>query len=181
MLTFIGRINVHQTQSLMMAFICKISNIYNDLNFRRFGLKVSIMGSLGLGNFDHHVAQKKSSKSVQIFLYTKPSVFNVDSLMPMRLSQNWPLGSVTSVELINKTTGRMWADAQRDGRPAKYRCHPLRCSVIPLLVLGRKVWLTPAAGVSCSNAANIGEGKTWTQSEFCTWQNSVSWQEPPKM
>jgi len=32
-----------------------------------------------------------------------------------------------------------------------------------------------------SNAANIGERKTWTQSEFCTWQNSVRWQEPPKM
>jgi len=24
----------------------------------------------------------------------------------------------------------------------------------------------PAAGVPCSNAANIGERKTWTQSEF---------------
>ena len=45
----------------------------------------------------------------------------------------------------------------------------------------RKVWLqTPAAGVSCSNAANTGERKTWTQSEFCTWQNSVRRQEPPK-
>jgi len=36
-----------------------------------------------------------------------------------------------------------------------------------------KVWLTPAAGVPCSNAANIGERKTWTSSEFCTEQNSV--------
>jgi len=35
--------------------------------------------------------------------------------------------------------------------------------------------------VPCSNAANIGERKTWTQSEFCTWQNSVTGQEPPKM
>jgi len=25
-----------------------------------------------------------------------------------------------------------------------------------------KVWLLPAAGVPCSNAANIGERKTWT-------------------
>jgi len=40
----------------------------------------------------------------------------------------------------------MWADAERDGRPAERR----------------KVWLTPAAGVLCSNAANIGERKTWT-------------------
>ena len=30
------------------------------------------------------------------------------------------------------------------------------------LVPCRKVWLTPAAGVPCSNAANIGERKTWT-------------------
>jgi len=54
-------------------------------------------------------------------------------------------------------------------------------SSIPFLVPRRKVWLTPAAGVPCSNAANIGERKTWTQSEFCTWQNSVREQEPPKM
>jgi len=32
----------------------------------------------------------------------------------------------------------------------------------------------------CCDAANIGERKTWTQSEFCTWQNSVRGQEPPK-
>jgi len=30
-------------------------------------------------------------------------------------------------------------------------------SVIPFLVPRRKVWLTPADGVPCSNAANIGE------------------------
>ena len=46
-------------------------------------------------------------------------------------------------------------------------------SVIQFLEPRRKVWLTPAAGVPCSNAANIGERKTWTQSGFCTWQNSV--------
>ena len=32
----------------------------------------------------------------------------------------------------------------------------------------------------CSNAANIGEHKTWTQSGFCTGKNSVRWQQPPK-
>jgi len=31
-----------------------------------------------------------------------------------------------------------------------------------------KVCLTPAAGVPCGDAANIGERKTWTQGEFCT-------------
>jgi len=41
-------------------------------------------------------------------------------------------------------------------------------SVIPFLVPRHKVPLTPAAGVPCSNAANIGERKTWTQSEICT-------------
>jgi len=53
-------------------------------------------------------------------------------------------------------------------------------SVIPFVVPRRKVWLTPAAGVPCSNAANIGERKTWTQSKFCTWQNSVSGKSPRK-
>jgi len=38
-------------------------------------------------------------------------------------------------------------------------------SVIPFLVLHRKVWLRPPAGVPCSNAANIGERKTWTKWE----------------
>ena len=46
-------------------------------------------------------------------------------------------------------------------------------SIIPFLVRCHKVWLTPTARVPCSNAANIEECKTWTQSEFCTWQNSV--------
>jgi len=39
-------------------------------------------------------------------------------------------------------------------------------SVISFLVPCRKVSLTPTAGVPCSNAANIGQRKTWTQSEF---------------
>ena len=46
-------------------------------------------------------------------------------------------------------------------------------NVIPFLVPRRKVRLTPAAGVPCSNAANIGERKTWRQSEFCTWKKFV--------
>ena len=35
-------------------------------------------------------------------------------------------------------------------------------SVTPFLVPRRKVSLTPADGVPCSNAVNIGERKTWT-------------------
>ena len=49
-------------------------------------------------------------------------------------------------------------------------------SVIPFLVPRRKVWMTSAAGVPCSNAANaanIGEGKTWTQSFSVRRQDNV--------
>ena len=54
-------------------------------------------------------------------------------------------------------------------------------SVISFLVPRHKVWLTPAAGVPCSNATNIVERKTWTWSKFCTRQNSARGQWPPKM
>jgi len=39
-------------------------------------------------------------------------------------------------------------------------------SIISFLVPRRKVLLTPTAGVPCSNAANIGQRKTWTHSEL---------------
>ena len=68
-------------------------------------------------------------------------------------------------------TTRMWADAQRDGRPVEYRWRPL---------LDAAVWLTPTARVPCNNAANIAERKIWRQSEFCTWQNCVRGQDPQK-
>ena len=38
----------------------------------------------------------------------------------------------------------MWANAQRDGRPAEYRWRPL---------FNAAVWLTPTTRVLCSNAA----------------------------
>jgi len=38
----------------------------------------------------------------------------------------------------------MWANAQRDGRPAEYRWRPL---------FNAAAWLTPNTGVPCSNAA----------------------------
>ena len=38
----------------------------------------------------------------------------------------------------------MWANAQRDGRPAEYRLRPL---------FKAAVWLTPTIRVPCSNAA----------------------------
>jgi len=39
---------------------------------------------------------------------------------------------------------RMWANAQRDGRPAEYRWRPL---------FNAAVWLLPTTRVPCSNAA----------------------------
>ena len=69
----------------------------------------------------------------------------------------------------------MWAIAQRDIGGAL-----CKSSVIPFLVPCHKLWLMPTARVVCSNAANIGEHKTWTQSEFCTWQNSISGARTPK-
>jgi len=47
-----------------------------------------------------------------------------------------------SMVLKKLNTTRMWANAQRDGRPAEYRWHPL--------VQHHKVWLTPATRVPCS-------------------------------
>jgi len=51
--------------------------------------------------------------------------------------------------------------------------------VIPFLVPRCTVWLTPAAGVPCSNTARIGERKNWTHSEVCTWQNSIRGHNTP--
>jgi len=70
--------------------------------------------------------------------------------------------------------------------PSEYRWRPLlqmtrsKISVIPFLVPRCNVWLTPTARVPFSNAANTEERKTWTQSEFCTWQNTVGGKSPQK-
>jgi len=39
-------------------------------------------------------------------------------------------------------------------------------SLIPFLVPRRKACLTPTTRVPCTDAANIGQRKTWTQSEL---------------
>jgi len=79
-----------------------------------------------------------------------------------------------TVENREKRRTRVWANAQRDGRPAEYKWRPLAAQCC-------KVWLTPTPRVPYSNVASIRERKTWTQSEFCTWWNSGTGQEPPKM
>jgi len=77
----------------------------------------------------------------------------------------------------------MSVDAQLGGRPGEYRWRPLRKfpNSIPCT--------TPQslADVRCSvpstarsDAANIEERKTWMQSEFCTWQNSVTGARAPE-
>ena len=50
----------------------------------------------------------------------------------------------------------MWANAQRDGPQPNIGSALYESSVIPFLVPCHKAWLTPAAAVPCSNAANIG-------------------------
>ena len=57
---------------------------------------------------------------------------------------------------------RMWADAQRDGRPAEYRWRRLRKFHNSIPCTMPQTLAEPAAGAPCSNAANIGERKTWT-------------------
>jgi len=53
-------------------------------------------------------------------------------------------------------------------------------SVIPFLVPCGKVRLMPTGRMPCSDAANIGERKACTQSEACTWRNSVKGAKAPE-
>jgi len=78
---------------------------------------------------------------------------------------------MTNTTVITITT-RMWANAQRHGRPAEYR----RCPVPNAAKLGWRPLLDCRAVT-----LPIGESKTWmTQSELCTWQNSVTEQQRQK-
>jgi len=68
---------------------------------------------------------------------------------------------------------RMWANAQRDGRPAEYRWRPL-------LNAGKFGWRPllecRAVTLLIQESARLGR-----KVEFWTWQNSVTGQQPPKM
>jgi len=57
-------------------------------------------------------------------------------------NEDWP--SLCQNPNLNPTELEMWANAQRDGRPAEYRWRPL---------FNAAVWLTPTSRVPCSNAA----------------------------
>jgi len=74
----------------------------------------------------------------------------------------------------------MWADAQRDGCPVKYRWRPLQKFRNSIPCTTWQYLADPATGVLCNNAGNTRERKIWMQSEYCMWRNSVSGQEPPK-
>ena len=92
----------------------------------------------------------------------------------MRINLEWQRMTISICQREKKNKNWNVSNAQHDGCHAKYRWHPL-------LNAAKFSWhVTPTAWVPCSNAANIGECKTWMQSEFCTWQNSVGGQEPWK-
>ena len=52
--------------------------------------------------------------------------------------------------------------------------------IIPFLEPRRKLWLTPAAGLPCSNAANTGERKTWTYSDIAPGKTPSGDKSPRK-
>jgi len=68
----------------------------------------------------------------------------------------------------------MWADAQRDGRPAQYRWRPLRKFPNSIPCTTPQTLADASGRMPCSNAAKLGERRSWTQSEFCSWENSVN-------
>ena len=51
---------------------------------------------------------------------------------------------LSTIFIMKDVQLEMWANAQRDGRPAEYRWRPL---------FNAAVWLTPTTRVPCSNAA----------------------------
>jgi len=55
-----------------------------------------------------------------------------------------PVSLCAAILTVYHSILEMWANAQRDGRPAEYRWRPL---------LNAAVWLTPTTRVPCSNAA----------------------------
>jgi len=67
---------------------------------------------------------------------------------------------------------RMWANAQRDGRPAAYRWRPL--------LNATKFDWRPLLECRAVTLPIIGERKTWTQIEFCTCKIPSGGKSPRK-
>ena len=135
----------------------------------------SILVSLGPPEF----SAKSASRSVQPFLQGS-LLWQTDSQTtdPPKIPKTMKFVSLYIV-IYNYTT--IWADAQCDDCPAKYRWRPLWKFRNSIPCTTPQTLANASAQVSCSNAANLGKCNTWTQSEFCTWQNSVRGQKPPKM
>jgi len=109
-----------------------------------------------------------------------PAIQNV-SLIVLKhysLEFNWYRAVTQCTHPVNVFTTklwitRMWANAQRDGRPAEYRWR----HVLNAAKFGSRALLECRAVTLPTR-----ERKTWrTQTEFCTTQNSVTGQQPPKM
>ena len=83
----------------------------------------------------------------------------------------FPLTCTAVCRAAKCTKTRMWADGNVMAAQPNIGGAVCESPVIPFLVHCHKDWLTTAGRVPCSNALNIGESKTWTQSEFCSWQN----------
>ena len=62
--------------------------------------------------------------------------------MVLSVSCSWTTVLCSRMRIKSSKT-RMWANAQRDGRPAECRCRPL---------FNAANWLTPTTRVPCSNA-----------------------------
>jgi len=89
------------------------------------------------------------------------SLMELMSLMFMLMytSSGLPAAATT----INQSTNQLECGPMPNVMAAQPNIGGAFCesSVIPFLVPRRKVWLTPTAGVLCSNVVNIGERKTW--------------------
>jgi len=106
-------------------------------NFREF--KRPMSSTLTLNRVIRHTVVHQSSTSIYMLNFTEI----VKTFCGRTYGRTY--GRIFLPSNVIRSTWRMWADAQRDGRPAEYRWCPLRKfrnSIVP----GRKVRLTPTAG-----------------------------------
>jgi len=75
----------------------------------------------------------------------------------------------------------MWTDAQRDAAQPNIGGALCESSVIPFLVPRRKLWLTPAAGVPCSNAVNMDNAKLGRKVNFARGKIPSAGKSPRKI
>jgi len=88
-------------------------------------------------------SRKKGRKTDVCVLLTAPDPHGAQH--QKLVSDHWQLSELGVYVQLN-TKLEMWANAQHDGRPAKYRWRPL---------FNAAVWLTPTTRVPCINAAKM--------------------------